>query len=219
MKMIASVAISLDGCLDDCSPRRLILSSPEDLQSVHELRAQCDAILVGAQTLRSDNPSLCTRHPEWIEWRRRQCLPRDPIKVTLTASGHLPVNGAFFAEGKDQKRVYCPLLIAPHLTAKLENKATVIGLASVTAKNICADLAKSGVKTILIEGGAKVLKMFFDEDQVDELRLALAPLFVGDARAPRFLGATCSQTLARWTLTNTRQFGDTVVLDLTPRKK
>ena len=58
---IVSCAVSLDGCLDDASPERLILSGPEDLDEVDELRSAADAILVGAGTIRADNPRLLVR--------------------------------------------------------------------------------------------------------------------------------------------------------------
>lgn len=56
MKVTVSTAVSADGYLDDRSPDRLILSTPEDWAEVHRLRAACDAILVGAETIRRDNP-------------------------------------------------------------------------------------------------------------------------------------------------------------------
>ena len=56
--VLLSVAQSLDGYIDDPSPERLTLSSPEDLDRVDEVRAGCDAIMVGAVTLRRDNPRL-----------------------------------------------------------------------------------------------------------------------------------------------------------------
>ena len=60
---IVSCAVSLDGYLDDASPDRLILSGPQDLDEVDELRARADAILVGAGTVRADNPRLLVRDP------------------------------------------------------------------------------------------------------------------------------------------------------------
>ena len=58
---MVSCAVSVDGCLDDTSPGRLILSGPEDLDEVDELRARADAILVGAGTFRADDPGLLIR--------------------------------------------------------------------------------------------------------------------------------------------------------------
>ena len=60
---LLSCAVSIDGYLDDASPDRLILSGPEDLDEVDALRAAADAILVGAGTIRADNPRLLVRDP------------------------------------------------------------------------------------------------------------------------------------------------------------
>ncbi|WP_300603525.1 dihydrofolate reductase family protein, partial [Trebonia sp.] len=60
---LLSCAVSVDGCLDDASASRLILSGPADLDEVDELRAACDAILVGAGAVRADDPRLLVRDP------------------------------------------------------------------------------------------------------------------------------------------------------------
>ena len=56
--VLLSVAMSVDGCIDDATDTRLILSNDADLDRVDEVRAGCDAILVGAGTIRRDNPAL-----------------------------------------------------------------------------------------------------------------------------------------------------------------
>ena len=66
---LLSCAVSIDGYLDDASPDRLILSGPEDLDEVDALRAAADAILVGAGTIRADNPRLLVRDPARIAAR------------------------------------------------------------------------------------------------------------------------------------------------------
>jgi 5-amino-6-(5-phosphoribosylamino)uracil reductase len=59
--MLLSCAMSVDGHIDDSGPERLLLSHPEDFDRVDALRAGCDAVLVGAGTLRRDNPGCwCT---------------------------------------------------------------------------------------------------------------------------------------------------------------
>ena len=60
---LLSCAVSVDGCLDDACGDRLILSGPADRDEVGALRAACDAILVGAGTIRADNPRLLVREP------------------------------------------------------------------------------------------------------------------------------------------------------------
>lgn len=121
MKLFASVATTADGYLDDASDRRLIISSPEDLREVQRLRAEYDAILVGAETVRRDDPSLTLRDAEARARRIARGLPPEPAKVTLTVSGDLDPRARFFTEGSGRKIV----LSARPLPA-LESVAAVI---------------------------------------------------------------------------------------------
>lgn len=61
MRVILSAAVTADGYLDDNGPGRLVISTPGDWAAVLRLRAGCDAILVGAETVRRDNPALSLR--------------------------------------------------------------------------------------------------------------------------------------------------------------
>ena len=70
MRVTLSAAATADGYLDDNGPGRLMISTPEDWAAVLRLRGQCDAILVGAETLRRDNPALLLRD-EAVRERRR----------------------------------------------------------------------------------------------------------------------------------------------------
>src|SRR6059058_1229598 len=105
--VVLKCAASLDGFLDDASPRRLILSSEEDFERVDEVRASCDAILVGAGTVRADDPRLLVRSEERRRARVRGGRPADPLKVTVTRSGGLGPAARFFAAGEGPKLVYC----------------------------------------------------------------------------------------------------------------
>ncbi|MGH3213717.1 MAG: RibD family protein, partial [Trebonia sp.] len=86
---LLSCAVSVDGCLDDASAERLVLSGPEDLDEVDKLRAAADAILVGAGTIRADNPRLLVRDPARVVRRVAAGLPPHPLPVTVTATGDL----------------------------------------------------------------------------------------------------------------------------------
>ena len=61
--ILLSCGMSLDGYLDDATSRRLVLSNAADLDRVDAVRAGCDAVLVGAGTVRADNPRLLVRSP------------------------------------------------------------------------------------------------------------------------------------------------------------
>ena len=105
MEVIVSAAVSSDGYLDDCTPRRLVLSCAEDWAEVHRLRAWCDAILVGAETVRRDNPSLVIRDAGLRTWREWLGMKPDLTKVTVTAGGSLDAGARFFTEGPGAEKI------------------------------------------------------------------------------------------------------------------
>ena len=94
--VLLSVAMSVDGCIDDATDARLILSNDADLDRVDEVRAGSDAILVGAGTIRRDNPALLVRSAARRSGRVARGLPASPARVTLTARGDLDPAARFF---------------------------------------------------------------------------------------------------------------------------
>ena len=188
--VVASCAVSVDGYLDDAAPRRLVLSNPADLDRVDEVRASCDAILVGANTVRRDDPRLLVRSERRRADRVDRGLTADPIKVTMTRTGGLSPTARFFATGGAAKVVYCPRQAEPEVRARLGAVADVVAVpGSVDLAAVLADLADRGVGRLLVEGGGDVLTRFLAAGLVHELHLALAPFFVADPRAPRWVGA------------------------------
>jgi 5-amino-6-(5-phosphoribosylamino)uracil reductase len=184
---IVSCAVSLDGCLDDASPERLILSGPQDLDEVDELRARADAILVGAGTVRADNPRLLIRDPARVAAREAAGRPPHPRRVTVTGTGDLDPAARFFT-GPGSPLVYCATAAVPVLRASLPGPAVVIDAGpEPSLAAVLHDLySERRVVTLLAEGGAALLRDLLAENLVDELRLAIAPFFVGDEAAPRF---------------------------------
>src|SRR5215469_2110283 len=85
--VLLSVATSIDGHIDDTSPDRLLLSNAEDFDRVDQVRAESDAILIGATTIRRDNPRLIVNSEARREARAQNGLPPYPVKVTVTGSG------------------------------------------------------------------------------------------------------------------------------------
>lgn len=166
-----------------------MLSSPEDWLEVKRLRACCDAILVGAETIRRDNPSLVTRNEELRAERERRGLCPDPVKVTLSRHGKIDPKARFFTEGCSEKIVIAGSEMKAAELKKLSKVATVIltGGRSVSAGEIIRILEQRGIHSLFVEGGSRVLTLFFLENAVDFLRLSVAPFFVGDPHAPRFV--------------------------------
>lgn len=210
-----SCAMSIDGYLDSESPRRLAMSNAADFDRVDQLRAESDAVMVGASTVRRDDPRLLVRSEERRMLRLAAGHPSSPVKVTVTCSGDLPPTSAFFQAGDGDKLVYCPNPVEPRIRGELGDRATVIALGEqVTMPAVADDLGGRGVRRLLIEGGGHVHTQFLVDDLVDDLQLVIAPFFVGESRAPRFVGAGRFPWTAarRAELADTRRIGDVVLL-------
>jgi 5-amino-6-(5-phosphoribosylamino)uracil reductase len=219
---LLSCALSIDGYLGSATPRRLELSNDADFDRVDEVRASCDAILVGAATVRKDNPRLLVRSQARREERTARGLAPSPTKVTVTERVELDARAAFFATGETEKLVYCTSERVPHARSRLGPVATVLdGGQPVHMRRLSEDLGDRGVQRLMVEGGGTVHTQFLTANLVDELQLVVAPFFVGDSRAPRFVrdGRFPWNPNRRATLSEVRQIGDVVLLRyaLSPR--
>ena len=151
---ILSCGISLDGYLDAATRERLVLSNEEDLDRVDSVRAGCDAILVGAATVRNDNPRLLVRRPDLRERRRALGMPETPMKVTLTDRARLDACSNFFTTGDVEKVVYCASRSVGLARRRLGEVATVVdGGPRVDVRRVVEDLHERGVRTLMVEGG------------------------------------------------------------------
>ena len=214
---LLSCGMSIDGYLDSPDVSRLQLSNAADFDRVDAVRARCDAILVGAATVRSDNPRLVVRSAARRAERVARGLPPSPAKVTLTRRGELLGTAAFFTVGDSDKLIYCPTAAAGELRGRLPAAATVVDTGSrreVDVSLIVEDLSARGIDRLMVEGGGTVLTQFLTADLVDELHLVVAPLFVGDSRAPRLVGDGRFpwNSDRRADLAGVRQIGDVVLL-------
>jgi 5-amino-6-(5-phosphoribosylamino)uracil reductase len=219
---LLSCALSIDGYLGRATSPRLELSNGADFDRVDSVRASCDAILVGATTVRNDNPRLLVRSQARRDERTARGLPPTPSKVTVTERVELDPGSAFFSTGDTEKLVYCASGRMPAARERLGPVATVVdGGEPVKMRRISEDLAARGVGRLMVEGGGKVHTQFLTCDLADELQLVVAPFFVGDSRAPRFVrdGRFPWNADRRATLAEVRQLGDVVLLRyaLSPR--
>jgi 5-amino-6-(5-phosphoribosylamino)uracil reductase len=214
---LLSCGMSIDGYLDDAEAARLRLSNAADFDRVDAERARCDAILVGAATVRSDDPRLLVRSAARRAERVARGLPASPAKVTLTRRGDLAPTAAFFTVGDSDKIVYCPTPVAGDLRTRLGAAATVVDIGSagdVDVAGVLEDLSARGVDRVMVEGGGCILTQFLTAGLADELHLVVAPLFVGDSRAPRLVGNGRFpwNAQSRALLAGVQQIGDVVLL-------
>lgn len=212
---LLSCAMSIDGYLDDASTTRLVLSNDADLDRVDALRASCDAILVGAGTVRTDNPRLLVRSQARRDERVARGLPPSPIKVTLTEHAGLDPDSNFLTTGDGEKLIYCATSAVAEARHRLRPVATIVhGGQPVDFRWMSEDLHARGVRRLMVEGGASVLTQFLVAGLADELQVVVAPLFVGEPEAPRFVGGDRFgwNTHRRPTLAEVARIDDQVLL-------
>ncbi|HEY5341202.1 MAG TPA: RibD family protein [Candidatus Aquilonibacter sp.] len=203
MTIHVSVAMTIDGYIDDRSARRLVLSSDEDLADMRAARARCDAVLVGAGTVRNDDPSL--RAPEGMT---------APTRVTLTRSGNLDPQARMF-DGSARTIVLTTAETAGPLRSVLADRAEVHALSLLTPVSIVASLQSLGIGSLFVEGGTQVLTAFLAAGSFDRLRLAVAPFFAGEGGGARIVDPArfADDAGHRLILRGARLLGDTAVLD------
>ncbi|SNQ49678.1 Pyrimidine reductase, riboflavin biosynthesis [Frankia canadensis] len=225
--VLCSCAMSLDGRIDDCSDERLMLSGPADLDRVDEVRAGCDAILVGAATVRRDDPRLVVRAEHRRAARVAAGRPPTPLRVVLSGAADLDPAARLFTADPGEVLLYRHAVGGPAESpwAGRGAVATAGGRASVTVvdlparprlavADVLADLARRGVRRLLVEGGTSVHTAFLTAGVVDELHLVVAPFFVGVAEAPTFVapGDYPQGVRAPLRLAEVRQLDDVVLL-------
>lgn len=175
--VIISTAMSLDGYIDDTSDNRLRISNEKDFERVGKLRESCDGILVGANTIRKDNPRLVLKSGKKF------------TKITVISSNNLEPTANFFTLGDSEKIVYATSNQIDTLNDKLSSIATIVdgGSQKIDLQTILEDLYNRGIKRLLVEGGSSILTQFLQEGLVNELQLSIGGFFVGEKDASRFV--------------------------------
>ena len=147
--VIAKCGMSLDGRLTRPKKESRWLTSVTARRHAQTLRAQSDAVLVGADTIRIDNPRLTVR---------RASHHRQPARVVLTRSGKIPGDAHVFTDRfAKNTRVY----------------------RNETLPAILADLGARNITSLIIEGGGRVLGQALDERLIDKVQIYVAPILTG----------------------------------------
>ncbi|MFF9004630.1 RibD family protein [Streptomyces goshikiensis] len=219
--VLLSVATSVDGYIDDTSTERLLLSNSEDFDRVDQVRAESDAILIGAGTMRSDNPRLLVNSEERRAARVASGKPAYPLKVTISASGDLEADLKFWHHGGD-KLAYTTDAGEEKLRERLAGLADVVSTGpTIDFGALLDDLGARGIERLMVEGGGQIHTAFLSQGLADEIHLAIAPLVVGDPGAPRFLNPATypGGSTRRMHLAEASTIGDVVLLRYLPKQE
>lgn len=222
--VVLSVAVSIDGYIDDTLPERLYLSNEADFDRVEVVRTECDAILIGAETLRRDNPRLIIKSEERLAARAAAGKPAHLQKIVVTGSGNLDPAARFWHYGVEERKpiVYTTDTGSEKLHDRLGDLAVVVSLgAAVDFGTLLADLGNRGIDRLMIEGGTSIHTAVLSAGLADELHLAVAPLLVGQADAPRFVSPAefPGGSRRRMHLVDVTQIGDVALLRYLPKNE
>ena len=187
--VIAKCGMSLDGHLTRPPGESKWLTSESSRAHAHKLRAIVDAIIVGAETIRRDNPRLTARSGA----RHVQ-----PLRVIVTKSGRLPRTAKVFCDSnRDRTLIY-------------RNKSL---------RSVLRDLGRRKVTSVLIEGGSDVLSQAFDQRLVDKVQIYIAPIFTGgDVLAFGGKGAASTERSLRFELPFYQRIGEDICVVGYPKK-
>src|SRR5687767_11720064 len=147
--VLAKCGMSLDGRLTAPPSNGRWLTSPASRQHAHRLRAQVDAILVGAETVRSDDPQLTVRGVKGA---------RQPWRVVLSRSGSLPAKARI-------------------LTDRFADRTLIFR--EIKLDVLLRELGAKEITSVLIEGGGEILGQALDQQLIDKVQAYLAPILTG----------------------------------------
>jgi len=169
--------MSADGKIALRTRKQTKISNEQDKGRVHRLRNSSDAILVGVETVLTDDPKL-TVNEKYVRH------PRHPIRIVLDSRGRTPAK-ALVLNGAS------PTLIVTNEGCKKEFKnaeAVRCGRGDVDLKRLMQFLDKIGIRTLLVEGGSKVIWSFLESKIADEVNLFVGSIIIGGDKAPTAAG-------------------------------
>lgn len=182
------MAMSLDGRISLDRSVSTAFSSEAALKRVHQFRHEHDAILVGANTVLVDDPSLTDR--SGLERRRKL------VRVILDNRLRIPVDAAVVRTASDT-----PTIIVSN-SADGEKKQLLVDcgveVIDVNARDLNAvlqELRKRELQSVLVEGGAEVSGAFRDAGLIDKVSLMIAPRLIGGLRAPVAFGGAGASSI------------------------
>jgi len=171
-----SYAQTLDGRLATASGSSRWISAPDSLRFAHRLRAEHDAVAVGAGTACNDDPRLTVR-----------LVPGDdPLRVVVDSTLRTPLSGALLANGAAQGTLLAVTDRAPEGRCEeaLSLGATVLKVPPDAAGRVdlgalLTELYALGVRSVMVEGGAALITSFLHARLVDRLAVCIAPKILG----------------------------------------
>jgi len=196
--------MSADGKIALPSRKQTRISNPEDMKRVYELRNQIDAILVGIETVLSDDPKLTVKESIVPD-------PKQPIRIVLDSHGRIPEDAEVLSSQS-------PTIIAVSESCEreIDGAETIIcGKQKVDLPELLDILDKKGIKTLLVEGGETVIWSFLRQKLANEVYIFVGSMVIGGTQSPTPAGGEGvknEEDILPLTLINVSQIGNGVLL-------
>lgn len=175
--MTINCAMSADGKIALRTRKQTQISNDADKKRVHKLRNASDAILVGVETVLSDNPKL-TVNEKYVR------NPRHPVRIVLDSTGRTP-RDALVLDGKSPT-----IIVTNEKTDKTFPNAEAVrcGEEDVDLKRLMPMLEAKGIKKLLVEGGSRVIWSFLETRIADEMNIFVGGMAIGGDDSPTLAG-------------------------------
>lgn len=184
--VIVNVAVSADGKMSTRERRQVKISGMEDFDRVDELKAGCDAIMVGIGTVLADDPSLTVKSPEQIAERIRKGKPEHPVRIVVDSRARTPPNAKILHKGSGKRIIAVSQEASLDKIPALKEYADIIvsGESRVDLSDLMDKLTKRGIRRLMVEGGGTLIWGMFSSGLVDELSMFIGNIIIGGKDAP-----------------------------------
>lgn len=211
-----NTAMSADGKISTIERRQVKISNELDKERVDRLRAESDAILVGMNTVISDDPKLTIKSESLRKKRVREGAPENPIKIAVGNLNRMKLTSDFLDFGNAERIIFTTKKATKDKIGKLRKKAEVriLGEKKVNLHRMMEILFRKGVRRLMVEGGGTMNFELLKDGLVDEIYIAIAPKVFGGKNAPTFAdgdGFRADETLNLEFL-GSEKLGDVIVL-------
>lgn len=176
---ILKYAMTLDGKIATNSGHSAWITGTEARTEVHQLRSACDAVIIGGNTMRRDNPHLTSHHSE----------APNPLRVVMSRTLDLPTEAYLWQTNEVPTLVLTQEKANPDFQQLLRQKGVeVVELISLTPTNAMAYLYQRGCLAVLWECGGTLASRAIAEGAVQKILAFIAPKIIGGSTAPTPVG-------------------------------